>query len=374
MMRPLYQGVGAPRKQLAGHKGLWFERFFNEYDQYCKLKEPTKDDHDVGKLHWIQTVTNGQCGQKEALAQACERQKRLSDSLGGDYKAFKTTWHFATGLGNAHPVENGFLWHPTLGTPYLSGASVKGLVRAWVENWSGLEDDVQRKLCVSLFGSDKKLPKDQQSDNQAGEFIFFDAFPLEPVLLTADVMTPHMKEWYAKGDTIDLNKPTSADIIPADWHNPVPIFFLAVEKASFLFSIAPRTVNAKPYVADVMEILELALTYMGAGAKTATGYGFFEADAALNHTWERQKQQTQLAALPPSERYRAELNAKTNKQIAEMFGKDFNATQKEYADTWEILLEALFDLKKDVIATWSSADKKSAEGKAYRKLKDLENR
>lgn len=371
MMRPLYRGIGVPRKQLAGHKGLWFERFFNEYDQHCKLREPTKDEPDVGKLHWIQTVTSGQCGQKEALAQACERQKLLSDSLGGDYKAFKTTWHFATGLGNAHPVENGFLWHPTLGTPYLSGASVKGVVRAWVENWSGLEDDVQRQLCLSLFGSDNKFPKEQQSDNQAGEFIFFDAFPLEPVLLTADVMTPHMKDWYAKGDTIDLNKPISADIIPADWHNPVPIPFLAVEKASFLFSIAPRTVNAKHYLANVMEILELALGYMGAGAKTATGYGFFEPDPHFNNAWDQQKQQNKLASLSADERYLIELEAKTDKQIAEMFGKDFNTTQAQYANTWEKLLDVLFALKVDVITTWENADKKSAEGKAYRKLKGL---
>lgn len=374
MMRPLYRGVGTPQKNLNSNKGLWFERFFNQYDVACKLKEPTQDEPDVGKLHWINTVTSGKCGNEEALKQVCERQRLLCGQLGGDFKAFKTTWHFATGLGNTHPVENGFLWHPTLGTPYLSGASIKGMVRAWVENWSGLEDSEKRELCLLLFGSDKKKPKQQLSDNQTGNFIFFDALPLKPVLLTADVMTPHMRNWYANGDTLDLNNSNSADIIPADWHNPIPIPFLAVEKASFLFSIAPRTEAARVDLNTIMEILEFALMYMGAGAKTATGYGFFEADSDINKAWEKQKQQTRLAALPPSERYRAELKAKTDKQIAEMFGRNFNSTKEEYTDTWEILLEALFDLKKDVITTWATADKQSAEGKAYRKLKGSENK
>lgn len=373
MMRPLYRGTGTPQKKPNANKGLWFERFFNQYDVDCILKEPTKNEPDVGKLHWIKTVTSGQCGNKEALEQACDRQRLLCGQLGGDFKAFKTTWHFATGLGNTHPVENGFLWHPTLGTPYLSGASIKGMVRAWIENWSDLEDSEQRKIGLLLFGSDKKKPTDQLSDNQAGSFIFFDALPVEPALLSADIMTPHMKHWYAKGDTLlDLNDPSAADIIPADWHNPTPIPFLAVEKASFLFSIAPRVEAARADLDTIMEILELALRYMGAGAKTATGYGFFEADCDINKAWEKQKQQIKLAALPLSERYRKELNAKNDKQIAEMFGKDFNATQKEYADTWKTLIEVLFDLKKDVIATWATADKKSAEGKAYHKLETIE--
>jgi CRISPR-associated protein Cmr6 len=372
MMRPLYKGAGTPQKNLHSNKGLWFERFFNQYDVACKLKEPTKDEPDVGKLHWIKTVISGRCGNEEALKQACEWQRLLCGQLGGDFKAFKTTWHFATGLGNTHPVENGFLWHPTLGTPYLSGASIKGMVRAWVENWSGLKDSEKREICLLLFGSDNKNPKKQLNDNQAGSLIFFDALPLEPVLLTADIMTPHMKHWYAKGDTLlDLNDPNANDIIPADWHNPIPIPFLVVEKASFLFSIAPRTEAARADLNTIMEILELALSYMGAGAKTATGYGCLEADSDINKAWEKQKQQTRLAALPPCERYRAELKAKTDKQIAEMFGRDFNSTQKEYTDTWEILLEVLFDLKKDVITTWATADKKSAEGKAYHKLKNI---
>ena len=34
-----------------------------------------------------------------------------------------------TGMGNPHPLESGFTWHPTLGMPYLPGSAV-GLVRA----------------------------------------------------------------------------------------------------------------------------------------------------------------------------------------------------------------------------------------------------
>jgi CRISPR-associated protein Cmr6 len=46
-------------------------------------------------------------------------------------------------------VENGFLWHPTLGVPYLPGAAVKGLVRAYVEHWDDrLDGGRQHSACV----------------------------------------------------------------------------------------------------------------------------------------------------------------------------------------------------------------------------------
>jgi CRISPR-associated protein Cmr6 len=57
-------------------------------------------------------------------------------------------------LGNPHPVEKGFLWHPTLGTPSLPGSGVKGLVRAWVEAWMPF-DGYQARLDTFFryFGS-----------------------------------------------------------------------------------------------------------------------------------------------------------------------------------------------------------------------------
>jgi CRISPR-associated protein Cmr6 len=65
-------------------------------------------------------------------------------------------------------------------------------LRAWVEQWSGLEGDELKEKLFRWFGSDDKEPKDQQKDSQAGGLIFSDAIPIEQVTLTCDIMTPHM--------------------------------------------------------------------------------------------------------------------------------------------------------------------------------------
>lgn len=381
MLRPLYHPINQSvnprreRQQNSYHTGLWFERFFDRYEH------TTKQEWDVpagNKQGWIDDVA-GACGNESALRLATKQQEQLCRSLGGTVKAFKAEWHFATGLGNAHPVENGFAWHPTLGTPYLSGASVKGLVRAYIETWAGLEKTEIREVCRRWFGSESKNPKEQNKDNpsEAGAYIFFDAIPLKPVTLACDIMTPHMGDWYAKGDQIsDVIK--NSDSLPADWHNPVPIPFLVVKEGSFLFCIAPRQlldVDAKKLaeeeLPDVMRALSNALEDMGAGAKTAAGYGRMTNDDTTNKAIEKEQKDAAKAEMPIEERFRVEFQEMDDKKLAEMFGKDFNKTQEKAAGNWEQYLNALFEVKGDLIRSWEQAGKKTAEEKAYKKLKGM---
>ncbi|MFM2319176.1 MAG: hypothetical protein RLZZ215_1797 [Pseudomonadota bacterium] len=377
-MRPLYQEAEKyPEKAKNFNKGLWFERFFNKYDEYWNIQKEIKDIQEEGKKAWISQITNSDCGDQDNLDIAINQQKSLCRSLGGEVKAFKAEWHFATGLGNAHPVENGFAWHPTLGTPYLSGASVKGLVRAYIETWAGLEKAEIREVCRRWFGSESKNPKEQDKDNpsEAGTYIFFDAMPIKPVTLACDIMTPHMGDWYAKGDQIsDVTR--NADRLPADWHNPVPIPFLVVKEGSFLFCVAPRqllNVNAKKQaeeeLPDVMRALGNALEYMGAGAKTATGYGRMTNDETANNAIEKEQKEAAKAEMSIEERFRVEFQEVDDKKLAEMFGKDFNKTQEKMGDDWEKYLNVLFEVKGDLIRSWSQAGKNTAEEKAYKKLK-----
>jgi CRISPR-associated protein Cmr6 len=169
-------------------------------------------------------------------------------------------------MGNPHPVENGFSWHPTLAVPYLAGSAVKGLVRAWVEMNDDLEVDNKARLKHWFGTEDKELVAEQ-----AGDFIFFDALPHQPPTLLCDIMTPHMGKWYEQGGEKDNLKP---DVIPADWHEPVPVPFLAVKNAQFIFSIAARDLKHQAEVAKIFEALNQALIWLGAGAKTAAGYGY----------------------------------------------------------------------------------------------------
>lgn len=280
-MIPLYSSMqrNQPTDPGNAHKGLWFDRFFNQYDSDWKIP-------DEGKVRWIKTVV-GDCGDGEVIEKFADRQKKLCEARGGEPRAFKTDWHFATGMGNPHPVENGFAWHPTLGVPYLNGAAVKGLVRAWVEGWMAFDSKNDRlETLYRWFGSEDKDPGERMElrkdgfsptygkdvDTEAGAFVFFDAVPLSSLTLACDVMTPHYGKWYEKGGEIQ-NADTEPDKIPADWHDPVPVPFLVVQEARFLFSIAPRTARAKDEIGIVMDALQHALEYLGAGGKTAVGYG-----------------------------------------------------------------------------------------------------
>jgi CRISPR-associated protein Cmr6 len=262
MNRPIYlEAMNTDRPTGRFHRGLWFERFFDRYDPSWKILEK-------GKEAYIKQVT-GPCGDRLELERHALRLAQRLQAIGGDYRGFHTDWHFATGLGNPHPVENGFLWHPTLGVPYLPGAAVKGLVRAWVEQWDESLDNKARKLRLrDWFGTEKK----SDVPERAGNLIFFDALPIEPATLVLDVMTPHYGKWYEQGG--DIQDPAKEpEKVPADWHDPVPVPFLVVRNAKFLFAIAPRRKEFRGEVQLALDALEKALEWLGAGAKTAVGYG-----------------------------------------------------------------------------------------------------
>jgi len=270
MSRPLYRDAVDARKPTAEfHRGLWFERFVDFYEEKDGAWQiPKPKDKANPKSDWIKQVADP-CGNADELKRhALGLAQRLA-FLGGEYRGFATDWHFATGLGNPHPVENGFLWHPTLGVPYLPGAAVKGLVRAYVEQWDdSLDGEARKQRLRTWFGTEAK----GEVPEQAGELIFFDALPVAPVTLAQDVMTPHYGKWYEQGGEIE-NPDQEPEKMPADWHDPVPVPFLVVKSARFLFAVAPRRKKFQGEVKLALNALENALDWLGAGAKTAVGYG-----------------------------------------------------------------------------------------------------
>lgn len=274
MSRPLYrEALDISKPDGEFHRGLWFERFVDFYVVKNGVWEiPKPQDNANPKSDWIKQVT-GKCGNEAELQRHALSLAQRVGWLGGEFRGFETDWNFATGLGNPHPVENGFLWHPTLGVPYLPGAAVKGLVRAWVEQWDASPDEEARKRRVAVwFGVDPDTAKKDGIPEQAGELIFFDALPVGAVVLAQDVMTPHYGKWYEKGGEI-ADPAKEPEKVPADWHDPVPVPFLVVKKACFVFAIAPRHPAFKDQVEPALQALGNALDWLGAGAKTAVGYG-----------------------------------------------------------------------------------------------------
>ena len=285
LMLPLYnalQNNSAPSSlDNAGNAGLWFERFFNVYPESgttkADLNSEEKKELTKKEKGWLEKFCLHSIGDEDQLQHKALQQLTLIEALSGKAQVYKTQWHFVTGMGIPHPIENGFLWHPTLGVPYLPGSAVKGIIRAWLKSW-GKDDDSQKQKeqLLTLFGSEDKDPPDQQAENQTGSLIFFNALPVSQVTLGIDVMTPHMGDWYVQGNTIEQLNESSK--IPADWHDPVPVQYLVVKEADFLFTIAPRrkksTTEAELELA--MDALKNALCWLGAGAKTAVGYGLME--------------------------------------------------------------------------------------------------
>lgn len=306
MTAPLYNNCDKPTKcDKDGNHGLWFERFFDQYNERANWEVGTE------KTRWLSdNFNNKKVGDSKQLERHAQAQIQLAKSLQGQSHVFTASWHFVTGMGNPHPVENGFAWHPTLGVPYLTGAAVKGLVRSYIENnldTENSENPDKQALLLQWFGSTDKDPKNHTKEMpaQAGDLIFFDALPIKPVTLGVDIMTPHMGKWYEKG----ASHPNQSDTVPADWHDPVPVAFLVAKEIMLQFSFALRRASAID-LKDVQQALELALKHAGAGGKTATGYGGM------------QPKPDELACLEQASAKAAQARAEAAKQAAEKAARD----------------------------------------------------
>lgn len=249
----------------APNNGLVFSKFIDKWPNHAPLQDfdglgGTEKKQWVDKFADRRKFPNG-VGNIKELEAAVTAITDLATNLGcaDDTKPrpYQTTGPFITGMGLEHPVENGFLWHHTLGVPYLPGSSIKGMMRAWAEEWCEETDAADR-----LFGSGG------DDGAHAGCLIVFDALPTGPVKLMAEVITPHTGDWRITE--------TPEKSPPADWVSPVPIPFLAVAPgAEFQFALAVRQGSKDGDLKKAYDFLEQALEWIGAGAKTAVGFGRF---------------------------------------------------------------------------------------------------
>ncbi len=373
LLRPLYsmslENTPGSKFNPKGHAGLWFDRFFDIYQHEDQEKWKVAKE---AKNTWLtQFAKYRQVGDENALEQAVRRQMGLNRSLGGVECVFETQWHFVTGMGNSHPIENGFSWHPTLGVPYLSGATVKGMVRSWLEAWEPSDSDAeQQQRLLQWFGSTCKDPNQADYQVQTGELIFFDAIPVQAVSLGVDIMTSHMGNWYVKGQDINsIDKPP--EVIPADWHDPVPIPFLVTRQARFLFSIALRRrhqdIDKNIDLELVKEALTNALEWLGAGAKTAVGYGQMTPDInyynKLKQNYDHQCEAQQKVKNAEQALAQFESLSDNNKQLhqlqqeLEIYIKANSLIRQAMLQSFKAMCNSLID---ESVAWPSEKDRKSA--------------
>ncbi len=226
----------------------------------------------------------------------------LMHHLGGYWGAFKATSSFVSGLGNSHPTENGMVWHPTLGLPYLPASSLKGFMRAAAAA-QGCDQGWDKEEIKRIFGA-------QPSDVACQAHVqFFDAIPIQAPSLQWDVLTPHYANWTPEDP-------------PGDWRSPIPIKFLVVNEAVLLISfVVDANYPERTRVQEkLMHLLTEGLCSYGIGAKVNVGYGRFEPELK-----EQKRLEHELADLiprDPIEQLYEDLKGKTEQEMfAEVFCK-----------------------------------------------------
>ncbi|MCS1412224.1 MAG: hypothetical protein M2R45_05429 [Verrucomicrobia subdivision 3 bacterium] len=225
-------------------------------------------------------------GDKERGAAFIKRQRGMASRLRADSSLSieaKSVAPFATGLGNEHPLENGFSFLNPYGLPYLPGSGVKGVVRRAAEelagdDWGGESGWTEDAIKI-LFG-----PPANDDHLARGALSFWDVMPqISGNGLMVEIMTPHYSHYYQQ-NLSDDEGPTS----PHDSGQPNPISFLTVPPGSeFTFHIVydrKRLKDAPDLGANerwkdlLMAAFEHAFDWCGFGAKTSVGYGQMKFD------------------------------------------------------------------------------------------------
>ena len=245
---------------------------------------------------------------------------------------------FTTGLGNEHPLENGFSFLNPYGLPYLPGSSVKGVLRraaeelahenffkdghwtlpaiwhlfgfeqwptpqtdeaAWYEWVNGFGvgsseigkylDGLDKQSGITaikkkILHGDNPLHKlmNEKGLHVQGALKFWDVVPkVNGKDLKTEIMTPHYSHYYREGE--------NGGESPHDSGSPNPICFLTVPPdSSFTFHVicdqqrlertAPELIKDGVWKDLLNRAFEHAYQWLGFGAKTAVGYGAMKID------------------------------------------------------------------------------------------------
>lgn len=183
-----------------------------------------------------------------------------------------TRQRLAIGLANGAWENTGLTLHRRFGYPLIPGSAVKGLARR------GAEDLKAEAGLYRVVLGDKADP-DQGTEAHGGAVSFLDAVA-EEATVELDIVTPHYPRYYAASSS--RPNPVALDDEP-----PVPnVFPVVAAGARFRFDLRllrgrdPGRFTASQILDAAKAWLTHALSVLGAGAKTRSGYGRFAGGAA----------------------------------------------------------------------------------------------
>ncbi len=258
-----------------------------EGDAWSNIKEKPLDSAKCLNANDQKTM----CGLFERQRQTFDISTQPAVALRLEAKAVAP---FTTGLGNTHPLENGFAFLNPYGLPYLPGSGVKGVLRQaahelangeWgdTQGWREAKgyaikvgkETVPLSQLDALFGLESQ---DGDKTHVRGALTFWDVIPqIQGNSLMVEIMTPHQSHYYQGGQS------------PHDSGQPTPISFLTVPPgSSFAFHVhcdlahlkrlAPELAEGERWKTLLTAAFAHAFQWLGFGAKTAVGYGAMQVD------------------------------------------------------------------------------------------------
>ena len=285
------------------------------------------DKNDFAARHAWEKILRLTPNDKATMAALAQRQSHTAQACTDVLTLEATaTAPFTTGLGNEHPLENGFAFLNPYGLPYLPGSGIKGVLRqaarelasgqwgdtcGWTEElihqppWSDCRK-IDLSVLDALFGRETE---NGSSDHVRGALSFWDALPQIPGdSLSVDIMTPHQSHYYQPQDLRDKKAylKSSGSTSPHDSGAPTPISFLTLPPGTrFTFHVrcdmahldwlAPDLAHNQRWQTLLTAAFEHAFEWLGFGAKTAVGYGAMQSQAQVERAREHARQQAEKA-------------------------------------------------------------------------------
>jgi len=311
--------------QLWGTNNRTHERLWTTHDLNYRVAGRDRIERefkDENKTAALRGATQFNQQDRQLMAALLVRQTMLAERLQPSGQLLRVDADaiapFTTGLGNEHPLENGFAFLNPYGLPYLPGSGVKGVLRQaarelasgdWGETHGWNHDErfmlvlekkrIPMTMLDVLFG---KQSGDGDTEHVRGALRFWDVFPqIQGTQLAVEVMTAHQSHYLQGTDS------------PHESGQPNPINFLTVPPGAgfqfhvqcdqpFLARLAPKLAVPEVWQSLISATLEHAFDWLGFGAKTAVGYGAMRRD----HSAEQERLQARRAAEEQRQRDEAE--------------------------------------------------------------------
>lgn len=389
---PTYMDKHLANQDIApGHRfGLYFPVWRDDWSK--------ADGEKTAALKKATHLPNASIKLAEALYLRQQAIALQTDALG--YFPAISTAPFMTGIGNEHPLENGFAFLNPYGLPYLPGSSVKGVLRTAAEELAlGLYGetegwDMLAVWCLFGFeaGSTYLSPKnynidvlDEEARRRRKAYQLwvekgdYDQSSLEH-FIKATTAKKDLKKHLEQPQYFLLNSPDdisnrgalccwdvypqskklAMDILtphhggyfqgknaPHDSEQPNPNVFLTVPPGSqFDFYCTCETARLpKALQQSWQALLQAAFAYafdwLGFGAKTAVGYGQMKRHENAEKERDKRKNEQQQKAEKEARQKEAEKRLATlppiEREIIEMLQAKQDANKKDYL----VLIDAL---------------------------------